>query len=375
MKKMKRVVFILDRVTLYQKELLQRLEVDLKDIDIDLHLFAGQSKKIDLARRRVTEKVIQHELAYDYYELKISSFTFRYQKSITALIKEVKPNIIIMSSHVGNISSWSLMKLKEELGFKLVSWQCGYEYNPSRIKSLLLNKFIQNFDYHLAYHNNAKKYALNYSAKNNQIKVIHNTINETSIKSIDKTKAREQLNETLACNIKNKKILLYVGAILKEKKLDILCNAFKQLTSTDSLLIIVGDGPYLEELKERFKQQVHILFIGSVFNDIGLYFDSADIFVLPGTGGLAINEAMAHGLPVISGYADGSADDLVIDNENGLRLNNVTVTEVATKITTLLNSPETLKQMGHKSQQMINTKYTYDKFIGRIITTLEILVK
>ncbi len=41
------------------------------------------------------------------------------------------------------------------------------------------------------------------------------------------------------------------------------------------------------------------------------YFSSADLFVLPGTGGLAVQEAMSHGLPVIMGQGDGTNDDLV----------------------------------------------------------------
>ena len=37
----------------------------------------------------------------------------------------------------------------------------------------------------------------------------------------------------------------------------------------------------------------------------------ADLFVLPGTGGLAVQEAMSYGLPVIMGQGDGTNDDLV----------------------------------------------------------------
>jgi glycosyltransferase involved in cell wall biosynthesis len=40
-------------------------------------------------------------------------------------------------------------------------------------------------------------------------------------------------------------------------------------------------------------------------------FRSADLFVLPGTGGLAIQQAMSFGLPVIAAEADGTQADLV----------------------------------------------------------------
>ena len=45
--------------------------------------------------------------------------------------------------------------------------------------------------------------------------------------------------------------------------------------------------------------------------DLQPYFAAADLFVLPGTGGLAVQEAMAAGLPVIVAEGDGTQDDLV----------------------------------------------------------------
>jgi glycosyltransferase involved in cell wall biosynthesis len=39
--------------------------------------------------------------------------------------------------------------------------------------------------------------------------------------------------------------------------------------------------------------------------------EQADVFVLPGSGGLAVQEAMAHGLPVIVAAGDGTQVDLV----------------------------------------------------------------
>ncbi len=38
----------------------------------------------------------------------------------------------------------------------------------------------------------------------------------------------------------------------------------------------------------------------------GTLFAAADLFVLPGTGGLAVQQAMAHALPVMVGEADGT---------------------------------------------------------------------
>ena len=53
-------------------------------------------------------------------------------------------------------------------------------------------------------------------------------------------------------------------------------------------LIIVGDGPYKSELIKLKKLNVkNINFVGSQFDNIDFYWRSADLFVLPGLGGLA----------------------------------------------------------------------------------------
>ena len=61
-------------------------------------------------------------------------------------------------------------------------------------------------------------------------------------------------------------------------------------------------------------------FIGAKHGDeLKPYFAEADLFVLPGTGGLAVQEAMSHGLPVIVAKGDGTQDDLV-RAENGWQI-------------------------------------------------------
>ncbi len=53
-------------------------------------------------------------------------------------------------------------------------------------------------------------------------------------------------------------------------------------------------------------------FSGARYGDeLAAAFARADLFVLPGTGGLAVQQAMSFGLPVIVAEGDGTQDDLV----------------------------------------------------------------
>ena len=114
-----------------------------------------------------------------------------------------------------------------------------------------------------------------------------------------------------------------------------------------------------------------MVFAGRVVDAVGVYFDAADVFLLPGTGGLALNEAMAHGLPLISGYADGSADDLVQDGVNGFRLRQFSSLEISQKLSKLLANTNLKEAMGAASRDLISSRFSFENFIRRVVSVLD----
>ena len=110
--------------------------------------------------------------------------------------------------------------------------------------------------------------------------------------------------------------MLFVGRLQPRKRIDILIRACADLPeSIQPDLYIVGEGPSRAEyegLAGRIYPKAE--FLGALFGDeLEGYFDKTDLFVLPGTGGLAVQQAMSHGLPVIMAEGDGTQDDLVRD--------------------------------------------------------------
>lgn len=108
--------------------------------------------------------------------------------------------------------------------------------------------------------------------------------------------------------------VLFVGRLLERKRVDCLLRACADLHAITRLrLQIVGDGPATESLKALAARiYPSAEFVGEKHgSELVPYFQSADIFVLPGTGGLAVQEAMAYGLPVIVAEGDGTQTDLV----------------------------------------------------------------
>ena len=334
-----------------------------------MHLLSGDVAGNFVGRVGLKTKVVQNESKYKFYEYKIKNFTFRRTEGVLDKIWELRPDIVVCMGHVGNITHWKLARLKNRLNFKLVAWQCGYEYNPGAAKALLLRCFVPKFDHHLAYHSNAKAYALQHGSKPEKITLMHNTINEERINCLPKAQAVE-LVRTAHPEIGQRKILLFVGAVLAEKRVEVIVDAMDVMKRKDVVLVVVGDGEHLLNLKDYCKGRADVVFTGSIIDGVGPYFDAAEVYLLPGTGGLGINEAMAHSLPIISGFADGSADDLVVDGENGYRLREGTAQELADRIVRVIDDPVEAERMGRVSRDWITGKFAFRAFIDRIVKAL-----
>ena len=87
-------------------------------------------------------------------------------------------------------------------------------------------------------------------------------------------------------------------------------------------LVIVGDGPELDNLRQQandLQLADSIRFIGAVYDPktLGAYMNESSIYVLAGMGGLSINDAMTYGMPVLCAVCDSTERDLVKEGKNG----------------------------------------------------------
>ena len=157
--------------------------------------------------------------------------------------------------------------------------------------------------------------------------------------------------------VRKKHILLYVGRVVKEKNLDFLFPVLFTVKKVipDTILMIVGGGPELNELKLKAKS-LHcvndICFTGYQSRDNLAYFYSmADVFVFPScteTQGLVTVEAMLAGLPVVAIGEMGTVD--VMQGNNGGFMVNNDVNEFYEKVIKL-----------HKDKKLNSQKQTQTK--------------
>ena len=107
--------------------------------------------------------------------------------------------------------------------------------------------------------------------------------------------------------------LLCVSRVSKEKNLDDFCS----LDYFGARKIMVGDGPYREELEERYPDVEFVGFKTGI--ELATYFANADVFVFPSrweTFGIVMIEAIACGTPVAA-YPCQGPEDIIENGKTG----------------------------------------------------------
>lgn len=151
--------------------------------------------------------------------------------------------------------------------------------------------------------------------------------------------------------LRGKKILLFVGRIVKEKNLSFLFDVLEnvQKKNPKTALLFVGGGPYQEELQEMAEERGlknSVGFSGYVpGNELVYFYKLAQVFVFPSkteTQGIVTVEAMLSGLPVVAIGEMGTVD--VMQGDNGGFMVDDDPQLFAEKVCSLLNDPQLRKK-------------------------------
>jgi glycosyltransferase involved in cell wall biosynthesis len=160
--------------------------------------------------------------------------------------------------------------------------------------------------------------------------------------------------------------VLFVGRLQSRKRIDLLLQACARLPlAMQPRLVIVGDGPARTEF-EALAQQVYpnAEFVGACHGEqLEPYYQAADLFVLPGTGGLAVQQAMARALPVIVAQGDGTQDDLVRSG-NGWQVPPDDLEALTLTLLSALLDVERLRQMGAESYRIVREEVNVEAMVG-----------
>jgi len=154
--------------------------------------------------------------------------------------------------------------------------------------------------------------------------------------------------------------LLYVGRVSKEKNLEVLAEAYTRVCERHPgvHLVIVGDGPYLEEMRARLGSHP-CTFTGALAgDDLVSAYASADLFVFPSTTdtfGNVILEAQACGLPVVVTDQGGPRENMQPD-KTGLVVGGNDSSALAIALDHLITHPRQRRAMGREARRTMEAR-------------------
>ena len=175
-------------------------------------------------------------------------------------------------------------------------------------------------------------------------------------------------------------VTLFLGRVASEKNVEFLIKNHEKIVEKNKncKLVIVGDGPDLEQYKKlttKLKINENVIFTGKVPWDlVPLYYAVADIFVTAShteTQGLTVIEAMAASLPVVA-LNDDAFRNVVIDGLTGYLFKNKK--DYLNVMYKLISNKENRIVMGNQGR--INSEiYSSKYFAERVLSVYKIALK
>ncbi len=166
--------------------------------------------------------------------------------------------------------------------------------------------------------------------------------------------------------------VLFVGRLQARKRLDLLFAACAGLPENlQPEVVIVGDGPARPDF-EALARAVYrrVTFTGDLRGEkLAALFNRADLFVLPGTGGLAAQQALVYGLPVIVAQGDGTQEDMVRE-ENGWVIPPGDVTSLQKTLQEALTDLPRLREMGRASFRIAREEINLEQMVAGFLQAL-----
>lgn len=203
-----------------------------------------------------------------------------------------------------------------------------------------------------------KKYFLQYGLENSQLVFAPHAVDNGRFLDADESFGTKVWQWKRELGIGDEElVILYAGKLEPIKNLEWLIETVKKMKAVAIKVIIVGNGPLEQELKEQASADNRFIFLDFQNQQkMPVVYRLGDVFVLCShseTWGLSINEAMASGLAIMAAESVGCSSDLVANGENGYTFNSLNDEAFYDRIVELATNKALVRRMGIKSKELI----------------------
>jgi glycosyltransferase involved in cell wall biosynthesis len=285
-----------------------------------------------------------------------------YQQGLMDWLEEWDPEALIVEANPRYLSTSAAVRWMHDRGRPVIGWGLGFPPLSGPLAGFRERRrlsFLSQFDALIAY---SRRGADEYAKEGfpvDYLFVAHNSVSPSPTWQMP-----ERPNA-----FRDQPCVLFVGRLQARKNVDLLLGACAEIQNVR--LVIVGDGPERASL-ETLAKEIHpsAEFVGAKHGaELKAWFEEADLFVLPGTGGLAVQEAMSYGLPVIVAQGDGTQDDLV-RAANGWQVPPDDFEALVSAMKEALSDTARLRRMGEESYRIVKEEINIERMAETFVAAL-----
>jgi glycosyltransferase involved in cell wall biosynthesis len=299
----KNVLLIQAFIPHYRVSFFERLHEALRQENIDLRVAYGRPSRID----RTGYDSVSCNLPFG---VRARSFwLFNARVLLQPVLREIaRADLVIVEQANKHLVNHLLLMLSC-LGIKKVAfWGHGWNRqrrNPNGLSEKVKAQLVRFPDWWFAYTDSTARYLKSKGVRAHVITTVQNSVDVRSfqnqlseITDQDIGKARSDLGMQPGSTAG-----LFCGRLYRDKHLRFLMHASREIRARipDFHLIIIGDGPDKKTVEMLAEGMGWVHAVGARRGrEKALYFRLAQVFLNPGLVGLAILDAFACGLPVVT---------------------------------------------------------------------------
>ncbi len=330
-----------------------------------LALLAGQPQPAEGIRSAEKLPVGEWTAAQNLYWSMGGRGYLCYQRNWRVWLESTQPDALILEASLRCLSGRLMRAWMQRRGRPVLGWGLGVPAARGGLQTLWTH-FLRRFDGLIAYSQRGAEEYIACGVPPERVFVAPNAVLPPPSWGLPTRSLKPQLLT-----------VIFVGRLQPRKRVDLLLQACARLPQQlQPRLWIVGDGEaraQLEALAAEIYPRAH--FWGALYERaLQPLWMQADLFVLPGTGGLAMQEAMAYGLPVIAARGDGTQNDLV-GPETGWLVPPDDLDALTAALQTALSDVQRLRTMGAAAYRLVATQVNLDKMVEVFVQALRAVSK
>jgi glycosyltransferase involved in cell wall biosynthesis len=311
-------------------------------------------------------RVYADEIQFAYeilpsWRTRLKKYNLLLNQKIVACLREAHPQTIVCGGY-NYLASWQALRWARQNHVRFLLWSestAKDHRSGHRMVESLKKKFFDKCDGCIVPGTSAGEYARQMGVSPEHIFIAPNAVDNELFAS-RATQARGNTARVRAELGLPPRYFIFSGRLVKSKGVFELWEAYGSLSEklrSQLGLVFAGDGPLRAELENIAKsiRPGNLHFAGFVQRDeLASYYGLADCLVFPTHSdpwGLVVNEAMACGLPVISGQSAGCAADLV--KANGRLIDSKNVDQLAQAMEEVATDVDLRREMSRESLRII----------------------